>query len=463
MSSTLPLVTAVLVLLGATKPQADEHTPAYNLSLSECLTRALDHNPLLGTAMQRVAQAEAERAAMAGKLYPTVSALLLTGPTPAAHGDALHTTTPVNDYGDMLASLGPFFRAELNLVQPLWTFGKINNANQALGEWVAVREAQLAGQRWEIITQVKQLYFALQLTEELLKVVDEIAGNLTDARGYLEEHLKSDEGDVKPIDRAKLTAYEAELKVQRIEIVTRQQVVRDGLTRLMGMTSQTPWRLAPQESRTVSLSVEAPDALVQTALTSLPEVEAVKRGLRALEFKRAAKRAQHYPDLFLAGRARYGVAPNRDTQHSPFAVDNFNFLDAGVALGLRYEWETGVLGAELDAADAELNALSETQRALVERVQHDVLAAHAEWLAAHDKLAATKEAYKATRAWSATAMEGFELGTVSAKDLIEGLSAFVKARFALLALSYEYNVASARLSQVTGRELQPELQLVLRK
>jgi outer membrane protein TolC len=144
-------------------------------------------------------------------------------------------------------------------------------------------------------------------------------------------------------------------------------------------------------------------------------------------------------------------------QKSPFAVDDFNFLDAGLALGVRYDWETGVVGPEITAAASELAALQETRRALEERVRHDVLAAHAEWLAAKDKIEATKEGYKATRAWSAFALNGFELGTVTAKELIDGLAAFVKARFALLSFTYEYNVAAARLSETAGQELMPEL------
>ena len=86
-----------------------------------------------------------------------------------------------------------------------------------------------------------------------------------------------------------------------------------------------------------------------------------------------------------------------------------------------------------------------------------MLAAHAEWAAVRDKIEANKEAYKAARAWSVFAMNGFELGTVTARELIDGLSAFVKARFTLLELNYEYNVAVARLSQTAGRELMPDL------
>ena len=110
-------------------------------------------------------------------------------------------------------------------------------------------------------------------------------------------------------------------------------------------------------------------------------------------------------------------------------------------------------------ASAELEALRETRRALLERVRHDVFAAHDELTSAHDKIAATREAFKATRAWSAFALNGFELGTVTARELIDGLAAFVKARFTLLELTYEYNVAAARLSQTAARELVPELEV----
>jgi outer membrane protein TolC len=296
------------------------------------------------------------------------------------------------------------------------------------------------------------------LVDDLLALTDEVQGYVDQAKTYIEEHLKNDEVDVTPIDRAKLTSCEAELKTQRIELVRRRSTLRDALLRLAGLDVRGAFELADKELTLVSLPAVDPAVLLEDARLTHPELGAATAGVRALTSKRDAIRAGLWPDLFVAGRARYGVAPNRDRQKSPFAKDDFNFLDAGIAVGLRYDWLTGVTGAEIAKASAELLALEDKRQALAERVAHDLQAALDDWRAAGDKIEATKAGFKASRAWSVFARNGFELGTVSAKDLIDALAAFVKARFAFLTLTYEYNVAAARLSQTTGREILPELE-----
>jgi outer membrane protein TolC len=435
------------------RPPAD----AMEVSLAELLGSAVRRDPLAVAAARDVEVAEAERRAMAGRRYPSLTSLLLAGPTPAAHGDAVRSTTPVDDYGDLLRSLGPFFRAEVGVLQPLYTFGKISAGEGALAKLVEVRRAEAATSRWEIATQVKSAYYGLLLVDDLLALADEIEGYLDQAKEHLEGRLSSEDSEVTPIDRAKLAVYEAELETERIELRKKRAVLRDGLVRLAAIEVRPGWRLAERELSPVRVGPIDRGRLLDEAIRSRPEVGAAEAGLEALRSKREALRARYWPDLFLAGRVRYGVAPNRDRQTSPFARDDFNVRDAGVALGLRHEWPTGVTGPEVAKVSAEIAALEARRTALTEKVSHELLAGLDEWRAAADKIESTKEGFRAARAWSAFARNGFELGTVSAKDLVDALSAFVKARVALLTTTHEHNVAVARLSRASGRELLPEL------
>jgi outer membrane protein TolC len=448
-------------LVGASVHAAEpEHASAnaMEVSLADLLRSAVRKDPLGVAAARDVESAEAERKAMAGRRYPSLTSLMLAGPTPAARGDAVRSTTPVDDYGDLIESLGPFFRAELTVTQPLYTFGKITAAESALGKLVEVRRAQAETTRWEIVTQVKSAYYGLLFIDDLLGLTDEVQEYVDQAKKHLDERLKSDDAEVTPIDRAKLTVYEAELKTERIELVKKRAVLRDALVRLAAIEVQPGWRLAEKELSPVHVGPVDRAGLLDEALRSRPEIEAASAGVEALSAKREAMRAKYWPDVFLAGRVRYGVAPNRDRQTSPFANDDFNFLDAGIALGLRHEWPTGVNGPEVAKVSAEMGALEARRRALTEKVSHELIAAVDEWRAAADKIEATKDGFKAARAWSAFARNGFELGTVPAKDLIDAVSAFVKARVALLTMTHEHNVAVARLSRTAGRELLPELQ-----
>jgi outer membrane protein TolC len=346
----------------------------------------------------------------------------------------------------------------VGVTQPLYTFGKISAGEDALGKLVEVRRSEAAATRWEIVTQVKSAYYGLLLVDDLLSLAREVRGWLDRAKEHLDERLKSEDAEVKPIDRARLAVYEAELETGRRDLEKRRAVLRDGIVRLAAVEVGPEWKLAESGLSAVAVGPVDDAKLLDEAVRSRPEIAAARAGLEALASKREAMRAKYWPDLFLAGRLRYGVAPNRDRQTSPFAADDFNARDAGVALGLRYEWPTGVTGPEVAKVSAEIAALEARRTALTEKVSHELVAAVAEWRAAADKIESTKEGFKAARAWSAFALSGFELGTVSAKDLVDALSAFVEARVALLTTTHEHNVAVARLSRAAGRELLPELQ-----
>jgi outer membrane protein TolC len=117
----------------------------------------------------------------------------------------------------------------------------------------------------------------------------------------------------------------------------------------------------------------------------------------------------------------------------------------------------GVVGAEADQAAAELAALQQRVRALGERVRHDVIAAFGDMQGARKQVDVATDGYRTGRAWVALAYERFELGTASAKDLVDGLAGFVKARYTYLQTTLDYNLTVARLSAAVGEELQPEL------
>lgn len=438
--------------------EPEKAADAVRLSLAELLRRALRHDPLGVAAARDVDAAEAERRAMTGRRYPSLTSLVLAGPTPEARGDAVESTTPVDDYGDLLDGLGPFFRAELSVTQPLYTFGKISAAAGALGKVVEVRRAQAATGRWELVTQVKTAYYGLLLVHELLALTDEVRTYLDQAREHLDERLESEDAEVTPMDRARLAVQEAELETERIELVKRRAVLRDALGRLAAIEDRGGWTVAEDELSPVRPGAVEPATLLDGALRSRPELAAASAGVAASSAKRDALRAKYWPDLFLGARLRYGVAPNRDRQTSPFANDDFNLFDAGVAVGLRYEWPTGVTGPEVAKAAAELAALEARRSALAEKVSHELVAAVGEWRAAADKIEAAREGFKAARAWTAFARNGFELGTVPAKDLVDALTAYVRARVALLTTTHEHNVAVARLSRAAGRELLHELE-----
>lgn len=458
---TARAVTFAVVALVASAGRAAEASAstveAKKLSLADCLARLDGRNPLIAASAEDVHAAEAAHRAVEGKKLPTVSLMAFAGPTPKAEGDALDATPTNQNYAEMFRTLGPFFRAELGVVQPLYTFGKIDAGSRATHEAALMQRSKADQTRWELVGQVKTLYYGWLMLDHLKSLLDDVEGKVKQAREYIDEQLAAGDSDLTELDRMRVASFANETRLQRMEVDKRFGTLRDGLTRLLVLAPDTAWQPADERLEAVA----APDVvlanLVARAEGNQPELVAARHGEAALEAKASLYRARFYPDVFLGAQLRYGVAPNREHQDSPFAVDNFNFFDGGVALGLRYQFDVGVVGPEADQVAAELAGVRARVRALTERVRHDVVAAYGELQGSRQQVEVATDGYRTGRAWVALAYERFELGTASAKDLVDGLAGFVKARYTYLQTALDHNLTVARLSAAVGEELQPEL------
>jgi len=455
------LLAVLLTSLASTSGRAGESAAPTEVPLVQFLQRAATDNPYLAAGRIDIRAAQAGQDAVTGYRYGHIWGQMVTGPVPGATGQLTgtgkETPTSIPNYGYFFSNLRPYFRAELNVAAPLWTFGKIDAGAKAAGEQVEVKKAQSLEQTWEILTQIKSLYYGWILTEELDVLNDEIQGHLDEAGRYLEKHLTAGDADLTPIDRLKLKAYAAELETQRIEVKKRRQIAVDGLWRLTGLKADEQWRPAEHKLTQVGAAIDDNAAMMSLALSNQPEVSEVMHGVQALEAKRHYNLTRFFPELFIVATGAYAVAPNRDRQTNAFANDSFNYLYATATLGVNFDLQPGVASSELTQSDEELAALREKSLAVTSRVAHDVEAALAEVLADRDKVEVGKQAFQTTRAWSAYVMDAFDLGSITARELIDGLTAFVKARFMLLQDIYDYNIAVAQLSRTVGVELQPEL------
>ncbi len=436
--------------LAAETPEALQEVQ--RLSLHECISHALTNNALLDALQYEVERAQARKRAADATRLPKIQSTMLFGPIPEARGNAVATETPTNDFD--LDSIGPFFRFEAQIIQPIWTFGKISNLRDGARALVKVKEAEEGALRRTITTQVKELYHGWLFLEDTEKLIEEVLERIQKARKDLDTRLSREDAGVSPIDRFKLRVFKSDIQSQGAEVLSKREILQDGLRRLVAL--KNPWRPAAKKLRATPVPAITREALLAEALAQDLQLEQIQHGIEALQAQQRFRMAQYYPDLFLAGQTRYAVAPNRDDQLSPFANDNFNFFDAGIALGLRFRWDVGVHAGRLDEAHAERLALESKRDALREHIAHGVHRAFAQWQAKQKQMAFKKKSFKAARAWSVSALNGLELGTGSVKDAIEALKAHLTVRFELLQTIYQHNKALAQLSSRVGRELDKE-------
>jgi outer membrane protein TolC len=184
-----------------------------------------------------------------------------------------------------------------------------------------------------------------------------------------------------------------------------------------------------------------------------PELVQLEAGLAARQARLEAARGAYYPSIFLAGGFEYSVAPNRDDQESPFARDFNFFRGPGIALGLRWQLDFWSTQAKVAERAAELNKVQMQKVSATSGIALDIQRRYWEVEEFRNKVKAAQQSRKAARALLVTTLANFKLGVGEAKEVFEGLGLYTRMVSDYYTTIRDFNIAAARLTQATGREI----------
>lgn len=430
---------AAILSLGANPPCGE-------LDLGMVLGLAAARSDEVAVRRAELASAGADQAlAGALRILPGTSATLLAGPAPRARGDVVSSP----DSNRSLDGLRPFWRVDLQLTQPLYTWGRIDAAAQAADAGARARSRLVESTTGEVQLRVVQLYWGASLARRLLAVAAEVEKALDAAERHVDAALAEGDGQVLLSDRYRVALYRAALQGRVAEARRGLELARAGLAATLGVA---PERLALREAPLDPSPGPPPDepAAFAAAQRQRSDLRALDEAIAARRAEADAERAAMRPQLFLAGTLSYGQAPNRDRQTNPWVRDEFNLLAAGVAVGLRQDLGFPLLQARARKAEAEQSVLERQREALSRAVEVQVAGALADLRGARGRLVAARAALESGRALFRSAGLDFAAGVVEARSLLEGYALYVESQAGAAQAAYDLLVAEARLGQVTG-------------
>ena len=412
------------------------------------MARAQDHNAEIAEAEWKVEGARSQVArARAAHLLPRLRLETVSGLTPDAEGDIWHP--PSDTTG--LRGLGPFARAQLEFIQPIYTFGQLSNLHSAAVAGVELERARLGERRLDIALQIKELYYGILLAQDLADLVRRLTEELEEWGSELDE----DDPDIPLSGTYKLRLALLELGDRGRELEDGLELARAAMAWKTGLPETPPILVETAWNRPEQMTIPPIDSLFALALRSRPDWRQLQSGLQAREAQERAARSAYYPQVFLAGGVRYAVAPNRTDQHNPFVKDEYNYFNGAVFLGMRQSFEWGLLGADLQEARADVLELRAKEQSAVQGIRVDVRRAHGDLLRAEQELASSQEARRLGREWLQIAREDYELEPGAIKELVSAFEAFVTVEQGHHQALHEFNVRLARLEHVVGRDLAP--------
>jgi outer membrane protein TolC len=444
--SPLLLALSVTCLVSSEEPK-----PSYRPDLPECIAMALSQSPRVKASLHDVALAEARLDEARSGRQPRVEALSFSGAVPEARGNAVYSPDRVTDPDD----LGPFTRLDIDLVQPVYTFGKIRSYIDAALHGLEAEKAKRQQSAGEIVFNVKRLYYSLLLNRQLVEVLSDTEKSFQKAHDRFQALIDEDEGkpDYSMLDFVKLKVGLAQVsgnlqKLRKAEVLT-----RSGLVQALGLSPDADFDIKDKELRAEPAEILAEDQYVSETFKSRPEWKQLQAGIQAKESLVAAAKKDYFPECFVAVPFRYAVAPNRDDQKNPFVYDEFNYLEGGPVFGLRWQFSLGGNRARLEQAKAELRKLLAQRDEASQGLPVEVQKALFEVLEMKEQMDLTNKTRKFARGLLASSAGIHELGVQDLKELFESYGLYTKAASDYHLAVHAYNLALAELSKTVGTEV----------
>jgi outer membrane protein TolC len=409
------------------------------LTLDQVIAKAI--------ASPRVRMAEGDREAAAGKVaeadaarFPRVKATAFGTLSPEINClDPGCTMTDPQNFAWRFSGL--FGGAQMDLTQPVYTFGKISHARSAARAGLAAQQALANEAAGDAAADAAKAYWGLKLARELGYMLDDGIETITDAQKHFDERK-----DVTIQDRQRVAVLLAEAKAQRADAAQAETQALAGLRAITNdpQADIDDLELAPVERKLADL------ARTDDVAKLRPQSVAAASGAVAAKELAAFEAAHYYPDLAVVGTAFVARAQGVDDPPGAFANDPYNRTGAGIVVAIQWQLEPWTVRAKTAQARAAAHKAKAQAELAAVGAAYDAATALSEARAAQDKLDATGVGEKAARAWLASVLQNEAVGTAEAKDLADAYIAWFQTRARWLQAVYQWNLAVVRVGRATG-------------
>ena len=424
------------------------------LSVEDAVARAVRRSPEVASNQYDVEAFLGKKMQADSARFPQLTAIGVLGPSPAANrsprtGESVALNS-INARDGQVDNV--FVRTDFLLIQPLYTFGLIDNLRAAAAHGVNAQKAAVDKTATEVALKVREAYYGLVLARELHAHLGDLHEQLLKAADR--EQTLVEGGFAAEQDLFKLKTFQGELE-KNLHLTERlQDIAQEALRVWAGLPRDTAVEPADSTLGVARTPLPPLEDFVREARQKRPEFTQLREGIKAKQALAEAERARAWPMIFfgIQGSAAYG--PNRDAiRNNAYVSDPLNHAYAGPVLGLKYDLDFGITRGRVKEADAEVGKLQALQAYADEGIPLQVQKAYGELQEAQKNVDALDRANEYARKWVVTALANFDLGIGDTKDLADAVLAMAKSRADYLQAVFNYHMGGARLENASGRDL----------
>lgn len=420
------------------------------LTLDQCIKKAVEISPEIGESKYDEGVYKSKKMQADSAVYPQIELLALTAPSPEAkREDFLNSDVPnVNKTYN-----GIFGSADVTLIQPLYTFGKISGYREAASSGIKVAKAGVDKKTSDIILRTKELYYSLLLAKEMKNLVLEIKDELTRSIEKTEKQLREGSPWAEEMSLYKFKAYLGEADRNLNEAEKGIALARDALATSIGLPMGTEFDVAESSITQEERMPDILDISLKNAIELRPEFTQLREGLIAKNALITVERSNYYPQFFLGANASIAGATNRDTIKNPYILDYFNHTYGAAYVGLKWSIDFGITKGKVHEAEAEYYKLNEKKRFADEAIPFQVRKAYLDFDEAKKNIIETEKAYTNAKKWLVSAAANYDMGVGDARELTDAAGAYALTKTGYLRSLYNHRLSYANLLYATGLDL----------
>jgi outer membrane protein len=436
-------ITAVPILFAAATVRAG----TVRLDLESAVSRTVSNSNLVAAAhIGEERAALSLKRARAERYVPETELTVETGVVPAARGTAIDSPNEM----DSLDSLGGFYKVGLEVVQPLYTFGRLSHLEQTAREGIGAAAAKTGLTVQEMSLLAIRTYWQLSSARRALSLAGELRDNFKTLVGEVKTRLEDEDSEVDDGDLLEVKSSTYGIEKTYLDAGENLRVATVALRALVGSGEGDVFDTADETSPELGFGVSEIEKHLAEKGISTREVELLEAASRAMESKINLLRSDRYPVVFLAAGAGYARAPNRDDQTNPFVVDDFNYSRVGAELGLKWKPNIYKKDLEVEEMEKEYDALLETIEALKRKVAVEASESLGGAVRNRNLLKAARESLKASRSWLRLSLENWDLGIGEVNRLLDAYEAYYRMKAVEIEMELEYNLSLARVADALG-------------
>jgi outer membrane protein TolC len=420
--------------------------------MDDCVREALGNSGLVTEAKGKVREWEGRLKEVESIFWPKLQGLTYVAPLYGlkAVQSPSYMQIPTSYHYDY-DSWGPYVKLQAILAEPISTFGRYDAGKAAASERMAVEQARYEQARNFLALEVRKYYLLHLYAKSFLPSLDLANRLLKEAQEKAQDEFETGSGSVTQVDLNKLKFGGAELAKALVQADIGAKLALAALKHTMGYPQDAPIETVDNALPPLpSSSLEPLRAYVERAAEHRPEVAQLFHGQKAAAAFELSERLSSNPTAFIAMQLDLNWTPMWPKQDNPFAFDRFNTITPGAAIGLQFDIDVAKSLARSYGAKGLIEQVEGLKKFAATGIPMEVRKAYDDAVQAEQLAKISDDQASAGKKWLVFAGAGYAAGTGEAKDVLEGLVAYMSAKKSFYDALQSVHLSRATLTYATG-------------